>query len=74
MINLKCPSCGATLEIPDNLNVAHCIYCGAKILFPQNDLQKDQLKINNYLEICETAMLTANYQEVINYSNKILRN
>lgn len=32
LVAAKCPSCGATLEVPGNLNTAHCVYCGAKVI------------------------------------------
>ena len=31
-ISVKCPECGATLEIEEGRNKAFCSYCGAKIL------------------------------------------
>ena len=32
LVAAKCPSCGAAIEVPGNLETAHCVYCGAKIL------------------------------------------
>lgn len=32
LITLKCPDCGASIEIEDNREHAFCTYCGAKIL------------------------------------------
>lgn len=28
----KCPSCGAGLQVPDNLDKVHCLYCGSQVL------------------------------------------
>jgi DNA-directed RNA polymerase subunit RPC12/RpoP len=72
MINLKCTSCGGTLTIPDNLSVAHCIYCGAKILITEADSHKDNRKIKSYIDLCEQAIKSKNYQEALDYSNRIL--
>jgi tetratricopeptide (TPR) repeat protein len=72
MINLKCTSCGGTLSVPDNLSVANCIYCGAKILLTESESHKDQLKLKSYTEISESALKAQNYQEAVDYCNKIL--
>jgi RecJ-like exonuclease/DNA-directed RNA polymerase subunit RPC12/RpoP len=32
LIAATCPSCGANLSIPDNLDKVHCMYCGTQIL------------------------------------------
>lgn len=32
LIPAACPSCGATLELPEDLKVAHCVYCGARVI------------------------------------------
>ena len=31
--SIKCPSCGADIEIKDGKNIAFCPYCGSKIIF-----------------------------------------
>jgi DNA-directed RNA polymerase subunit RPC12/RpoP len=67
MINLKCTSCGETLNIPDNLHVAHCICCGTKILITESKSLKDQLKLKSYTEICESAHIAINFQEAFDY-------
>lgn len=32
LIPAKCPSCGANLEFPDNMDVGHCMHCGGKVI------------------------------------------
>lgn len=32
IISMKCPECGATLELSDDRKIAFCSYCGAKII------------------------------------------
>jgi DnaJ-class molecular chaperone len=32
LINTKCPTCGAVLELPDNIDSAFCIHCGEKVI------------------------------------------
>ena len=36
LISVKCPECGATLNIEENRKQAFCTYCGAKVLL-QNE-------------------------------------
>lgn len=71
MINLKCPSCGGTLELPDELKVAHCMFCGAKILI--DDYKRDEFdNYGNYIELAKSALVAKNYGEAITYCNKVL--
>ena len=72
MISLKCPSCNGNLELPDNLDLAHCLYCGTKILLHDSDIPKDSQKIKKYRELWKTALETKNYDEAVDYCNKAL--
>ena len=72
MISLKCPSCGGKLEIPENLLVAHCIYCGAEILIKEDEGLKNKINLNKYIELTKAAIEAENHEEVIEYCNKIL--
>ena len=35
LINLKCPQCGANLQVNGSLSQVFCNYCGAKISIPK---------------------------------------
>lgn len=72
MIKLSCPSCNGELQLPDNLGVAHCMYCGAKILLHQSDATNEKTNIERYFEIAQVALESKNYDEAILYSNKVL--
>lgn len=72
LTKLNCPSCGATLELPDNLTVAHCIYCGNKIFLDQDRVASEHRDLERYLELCKVAVEAQNHDEVIQYSNRIL--
>ena len=71
-ITLLCPSCNGQLELPDNLGVAHCMYCGTKILMQQPDTPNEKVAIQRYKELCKTVLESKNYTEAIQYSNSIL--
>jgi tetratricopeptide (TPR) repeat protein len=72
MIKLNCPSCGGVLEIPDNLGIVHCLYCGAKILLDQDDSARKQLDLQKYVELRKISISAKNYKDAIDYCNKIL--
>jgi tetratricopeptide (TPR) repeat protein len=72
MIKLTCPQCNGALELPDNLGVAHCMYCGTKILLQQPDIAKDKETIQRNKELCRIALESKNYNEAIQFSNHIL--
>src|SRR5271157_2919356 len=72
MIKLTCPSCGGMLELPDNLDVAHCMYCGTKIILEQSDMPKEKQALGRYKELCRIALESKNYNDAIKYCNNIL--
>jgi tetratricopeptide (TPR) repeat protein len=71
-ITLLCPSCNGQLELPDNLGVTHCMYCGTKIILQPLDAPKEKRAIERYKELCNTAIKSKNYAEAIQYSNNML--
>jgi len=71
-MQVKCTSCGAQLNITEAQN---CDYCGSLIELESasnnyNSLMKSEF--GNYLTIAEAAEEATNYEESINYYNKIL--
>jgi DNA-directed RNA polymerase subunit RPC12/RpoP len=71
-MKLSCPSCGGHLELPENLEVAHCMYCGAKILLQESEVPKEHIHLKRYKELCKTALTAKNYEDALQYSNKAL--
>jgi len=72
MIELNCPSCGGQLELPENLDIAHCMYCGTKILIQDKDKSNEQINLKRYKELSNTAFEAKNFEETIKYCNKVL--
>jgi tetratricopeptide (TPR) repeat protein len=72
LVRLSCPSCGGALELPDNLTVAHCIYCGTKILLDQDGVVQERRDLARYIELCKVSVEAKNHKEVIEYCNRIL--
>jgi tetratricopeptide (TPR) repeat protein len=72
MIKLNCPSCNGSLEIPDNLGVAHCMYCGTRILLQKTDSEQEKKVLEHYIELKKVAIDGNNYEEALRYCNSIL--
>jgi tetratricopeptide (TPR) repeat protein len=72
MIKLNCPSCSGALELPDNLGIVHCMYCGTKILLQQAGIVQDKSGVERYTELRKVAVEAKNYDEAIRYCNAIL--
>lgn len=45
LIPAICPSCGASLQLPDNLTKAHCMYCGTEVLVQRGGSYKVECKV-----------------------------
>lgn len=73
MIALKCPSCGASLEIPTSLSVAHCMHCGTKVILPKQDSLQNEQRLSHLRELCAVAFAAGNYKEALQYCNSILK-
>ena len=73
METIKCQSCGAVQEfIDENTN---CAFCGSVIEFKQSKefyTKVVKSEFGNFLMMAETAEEATNYEEAINYYNKIL--
>lgn len=46
LITLKCPECGATLNLDGSRKEYFCTYCGAKILLDE-EIQRQDVRIEN---------------------------
>ncbi len=72
LVTLNCPSCGGILNLPDNLSVAHCLYCGNKILLDHGRVAEEHQAIERYLELMNVSVEAPNHRDVVQYANKIL--
>lgn len=73
METIKCKSCGAVQEISND--TTNCSYCGSSIEIKQSQdfyTQTTKSEYGNFLMMAETAEEATNYEEAINYYNKIL--
>ena len=72
MIKLNCPSCNGSLELPDNLGVAHCMYCGTRILLQKTDSEHERKALERLIELKNVAVGADNFVEALQYCNSIL--
>ena len=79
MIALKCPSCGADIQLDGSREFGFCNYCGTKVMQDkivvehQGSLKIDNSELlNNYLIMAENALKASNGQEAQEYINKVL--
>ena len=73
---MKCPNCGASIQLDNSRESGFCSYCGSKV-----QIKKEQPKtikidrsedIPNYLSLARTAAEASNGVEVLSYANAIL--
>jgi DNA-directed RNA polymerase subunit RPC12/RpoP len=72
MLKLACPTCGANLELPDQLDVAHCMYCGSKIILRAENVLNEIVNVKRFSELADVAIQAKNYEDAIKYSNSVL--
>jgi len=69
---LKCPSCGSVMGKPDNTGLIQCGYCGTTITYQPPVEKVERKNIERFLEICKAALGGSNYDEALQYANRIL--
>ena len=69
---LKCPSCGSVMGKPDNTGLIQCGYCGTTITYQPPVEKVERKNIERFLEICKAALEGSNYDEALQYANRIL--
>ncbi len=69
---LKCPSCGSVMGKPDHTGLVQCGYCGTTITYHPPVEKVERKNVERFLELCKVAIDGSNYDEALQYSNKIL--
>ncbi len=75
LVNIKCPNCGASIQLDNSRESGFCSYCGSKVQIQEaiNKIKIDRTgDIKNYLSIGQAAEEAGNGQEACDYANKIL--
>jgi tetratricopeptide (TPR) repeat protein len=69
---LKCPSCGSVMGKPDHTGLVQCGYCGTTITYHPPVEKIESKNVERFLEICKAALDGSNYDEALQYANKVL--
>lgn len=69
---LKCPSCGSVMGKPDHTGLVQCSYCGTTITYHPPIEKVEKKNVERFLELCKAALDGSNYDEALQYANRIL--
>lgn len=67
----KCPNCGGSLQLPNNLKTAKCMYCGVDVIV-KDAIGAVGANVENWLKLASTAAAANNHQEAYDYFTKVL--
>lgn len=68
----QCPSCLKSIQVPTDISVSKCMYCGADVSPPAISVTPSSISISNLLEMARTASLAGNVSEAESYYNRVL--
>jgi DNA-directed RNA polymerase subunit RPC12/RpoP len=63
LVPAVCPQCGAELEVPENLDKAHCVYCGTKIFIEKKADKQVHYHVSHAVFTCEDCGLEKTFKE-----------
>lgn len=75
IVNVKCPNCGASIQLDNNREEGFCSYCGSKVKVQEaiNKVKVDKSgDLKNLLNLANAAIEANNGQEALDYANKTL--
>lgn len=72
MKQVKCPNCGASMEIQENRDFAFCSFCGTKIIVNEVVEVNRENEINNLLNRAYEYEMKHDYAKAREYCNKVL--
>lgn len=68
----RCPNCAGDLQLPDNVDVVKCMYCGVSVVVRDAIQQVAAGNTKNWLMLANTAAEAGNYSEAYDYCTRIL--
>ena len=74
-VNVKCPKCGASIQLDSDMKEGFCSYCGSKIHIEEaiSKIKIDKSdNLRNLLNLSKAALEASNGQEALDFANKIL--
>ena len=75
IVNVKCPNCGASIQLDSDREEGFCSYCGSKVKI-QEVISRVKIDksgdLKNLLSLANAAIEANNGQEALDYANKTL--
>jgi hypothetical protein len=71
LIVLRCPGCGAAIDVPENGALVNCKFCGSSVSAGNASPSVEQ-QIENLMEIAYAAIKSRNFEEGVEYCNRVL--
>lgn len=75
IVNVKCPNCGASIQLDSDREEGFCSYCGSKVKV-QEAISKVKIdnsgELQNLLQLAESALNSKNHEECLKFANKAL--
>jgi tetratricopeptide (TPR) repeat protein len=68
----QCPSCGGSLQLPDDRTSVNCMYCGGTVVVREAIQAAAAASIPNLLKLATAAAQSHNHQEAYHYYTKAL--
>jgi hypothetical protein len=68
----QCPSCGGSLQVPDDHATVKCLYCGGAVIVREAIQAAAAASVPNLLKLARVAMESSNYQEGYDYYSRVL--
>ena len=75
LVNVKCPNCGAEIQLDSSREEGFCSYCGSKVIIQEaiNKVKIDKSEdTQNFLQLANNALKNKNYEECLTYAKKAL--
>ena len=68
----QCQYCLKSIQIPADIQVSKCMYCGADVSLPPLQAVAPSVSLSNLLGMARTASLAGNVSEAESYYNRVL--
>jgi len=68
----KCPNCGGEIKVPPDKKILKCMYCGSDIVVAEAIAKANDINTESLIELINTALNSKNFQEAVEFCNKIL--
>lgn len=72
IIAVKCPSCNANLQIPDDVEFVNCEYCDTSIKVREIVRVETDYDVPEWIKIADNAYKGKNYDQAYDYYNMVL--